>query len=240
MVRKRTVGERTGSPLASLETPSRGFLPRFRCGLLPRRPARSRGLRSPREGLRESRESGFLHHVKATWSQPRGERRPFRPIVPGRRRARLCSRRSGSPACGVVAVAVARRREPRRSLFGAWPRERFSIDSRHPSEPDRGRTRDRRGTHPGGDRSPRGERGPSGPSSAKRPASRRSCTSWRRGERRRPSLRWCGRRSGPRLCARADVPRERPGERGQGRRRHHGVSLVTPWRPRRPGSRTLP
>jgi len=41
--------------------------------------------------------------------------------------------------------------------------------------------------------------------------------------RRRPSLRWCGRRSGPRLCARAGVPCERPGERGQGRRRHHGV-----------------
>jgi len=44
--------------LASLETPDLGFLPRWWCGLLPRRPARSRGLRSPREGLRESRESG--------------------------------------------------------------------------------------------------------------------------------------------------------------------------------------
>jgi len=49
--------------LASLETPDRGFLPRRWCGLLPRRPARSRGLRSPREGLRESPVSGFLHHV---------------------------------------------------------------------------------------------------------------------------------------------------------------------------------
>jgi len=31
--------------LASLETPYLGFLPRWWCGLLPRRPARSRGLR---------------------------------------------------------------------------------------------------------------------------------------------------------------------------------------------------
>jgi len=37
--------------------------------------------------------------------------------------------------------------------------------------------------------------------------------------RRRPSLRWCGRRSGPRPRARSDVPTERPGERGRGRRR---------------------
>jgi len=43
--------------LAPLETPYRW------CGRVPRRPARSRGLRSPREGLRESRESGFHHHV---------------------------------------------------------------------------------------------------------------------------------------------------------------------------------
>jgi len=57
-----------------------------------------------------------------TWSPPRGERRPSRPPVPGRRRARLCRRRSGSRACGVVALPVARRREPRRSLPGAWPR----------------------------------------------------------------------------------------------------------------------
>jgi len=100
--------------------------------------------------------------------------------------------------------------------------------SRHPSGPDRGRTRDRHGTCPGGAGPPRGERGPSSP---RRPASRRSCGSWRRRERRRPSLRWCGRRSGPRLSARADVPTERPGEQGRGRRRHHGVSLVvTPRR----------
>jgi len=56
-----------------------------------------------------------------TWSPPRGERRPSRPPVPGRRRARLHRRRSRSPACGVVALPVARRREPRRSLPGAWP-----------------------------------------------------------------------------------------------------------------------
>jgi len=49
--------------LASLETPYLGFLPRRWCGLVQRRPARSRGLRSPREGLRESPVSGFLHHV---------------------------------------------------------------------------------------------------------------------------------------------------------------------------------
>jgi len=71
--------------------------------------------------------------------------------------------------------------------------------SRHRSGPDRRRTRERRGTHPGGAGPPRRERGSSRPSSPRRPASRRSCTSWRRGERRRPSLRWCGRRSGPRL-----------------------------------------
>jgi len=59
-----------------------------------------------------------------TRSRPLGERRPFRPLVPGRRRARLWRRRSGSSACGVVALPVARRREPRRSLPGAWPRGR--------------------------------------------------------------------------------------------------------------------
>jgi len=62
--------------------------------------------------------------------------------------------------------------------------------------------------------------------------------------RRRPSLRSCGRRSGPRLCGRSDVPTERPGERGRGRRRHHGVSLVvTPRRcssPPNPGYRHEP
>jgi len=123
-----------------------------------------------------------------------------------------CRRSPGWPTEGTAPISV--RRAASRTV---------GPPSRHRSGPDRRRTRDRRGTHPGGDRSPRGERGPSGPSSERRPPRRRSCTSWRRGERRRSSLRWCGRRSGPRLCARAGVPCERPGERGQGRRRHHGV-----------------
>jgi len=123
-----------------------------------------------------------------------------------------CRRCPGEPTEGTAPISA--RRVALRTL---------GPPSRHRSGPDRRRTRDRRGTHPGGDRSPRGPGGLSGPSSPRRPARRRSCTSSRRGERRRPSLRWCGRRSGPRLFARADVPRERPGERGQGRRRCHGV-----------------
>jgi len=45
--------------LASLETPYLGFLPRWWCGLVQRRPARTGGLRSPREPcIRVS-----FHHV---------------------------------------------------------------------------------------------------------------------------------------------------------------------------------
>jgi hypothetical protein len=164
--------------LASLETPDRGFLPRWWCGPLPRRPARSRGLRSPREGLREGPGSGFHHPGTTTWSRPLGERRPFRSIVPGRRRARFSRRPSGSPACGVVALPVARRRGPRRSLFGARPRgrlvlppgievgpiegEREGVVERTPAEPghlegpeDR-LDRHRRGDLPADDPAPRG------------------------------------------------------------------------------------
>jgi len=138
-----------------------------------------------------------------------------------------CRRCRGCPTEGTPPISA--RRVASRTL---------GPPSRHRSGPDRGRPRDRHGTHPGGAGPLRGERGPSGPSSPRRPASRRSCGSWRRDERRRPSLRWCGRRSGPRLCARSDVPCERPGERGRGRRRHHGVSLVV--NPRRRSSSPNP
>jgi hypothetical protein len=138
-----------------------------------------------------------------------------------------CRRSPGCPTEGTPPISA--RRVASRTV---------GPPSRHRSGPDRRRTRDRRGTHPGGAGPPRGERGPSGPSSPRRPASRRSCTSSRRGERRRSSLRWCRLMSGPRLCARAGVPCERPGERGQGRRRRHGVSLVVT--PRRRSSPQIP
>jgi len=177
-------------------------------------------------GLRERVSERALYPGSSTTgtttrSRPLGERRPFRPLVPGRRRARLERRRSGSSACGVVAVSDRTDGGNPADLCQARGLADVGPPSRHRSGPDRGRTRDRHGTHPGGAGPPRGERGPSGPLSQRRPFSRRSCTSWRRGERGRPSLRWCGR--GP-VRDSAGVQTERPGERGRGRRRHHGVS----------------
>jgi len=104
-----------------------------------------------------------------------------------------CRRSPGWPTEGTAPISARR--------AASWT---VGPPSRHRSGPDRGRTRERRGTHPGGAGPHRGERGPSGPSSERRPPRRRSCTSWRRGERRRPSLRWCRLMSGPRLCRRAD------------------------------------
>jgi hypothetical protein len=155
-------------------------------------------------GLRESRESGFHHHRTTTRSRPRVERRPSRPPS-----------RADDELGWIEAVHALRRAVSSLSRLPDGGRDRadlcrargladVGLPSRHRSGPDRGRPRDRRGTHPGGAGPPRGERGPTGPSSPTRPFSRRSCTLWPRGERRRPSRRRCRLRSVPRLCRRAD------------------------------------
>jgi len=129
-----------------------------------------------------------------------------------------CRRSPGCPTEGTAPISA--RRVASRTV---------GPPSRHRSGPDRGRTRDRHGTHPGGAGPPRRERGPSGPSSPRRPFSRRSCTSWCRGERRRPSLRWCGRgpvrdSAGVRTCSPKDPVNEVRGDVGT------TASVVTPRR----------
>jgi len=90
-----------------------------------------------------------------------------------------CRRSPGCPTEGTAPISarlVASRTHQYRLPASEWARSREN--ERPPwNAPRRSRATQRR------------ERGPSEPSSPRRPASRRSCTSWRRGERRRPSLR---------------------------------------------------
>jgi len=153
-----------------------------------RRPARTGGLRSPREpSIRvpppRERRHGHGLEVRDVPSGPPSRAEDelgFREGVQALRRAvsslsRLPDGGNRAELCEARGLANASVLPPGIGV-GPIEGERETAVERTPAEPGHLE-----------------ERGSSGSSSPRRPFSRRSCTSWRRGERRRPSLRWCGR-----------------------------------------------
>jgi len=161
------------------------------CPRAPSAHSKSWALLSGKGGLRESPGSGSLPpRHRRHGPRPLGERHPSG--LPPRADDEFgfeegftpscvrCRRSPGEPRAKSPPIAA------RHSV--SW---RLMSSSRPRSGSGRRRRKDRRGMYPGGDRPPRAERGPS---SETRPVSRRSCTSSRRGETRRPFPRCYGRR----------------------------------------------
>jgi hypothetical protein len=152
---------------ASLETPYLRFLPRWWCGLLPRRPARSCGLRSPREGLRErGSERGSPREPCYRVPPPRERRHGHGlevrdvPRGPSSRAEDELGFGEGVQALRRAVSSLSRLPDGgnRAELCEARGLADVGPPSRHRSGPDRGITKDRQGTHPGGAGPPRRER----------------------------------------------------------------------------------